>query len=111
MIRYNPTYKSDMIVSDTGRYVLYRDIKDLVKKAQEFERKLEEVKLTGLEEKILNYISNRINDNQKPPTLKEISDNCGLSSCGTTHRYLQSLENKGRIVRGKGHRQIVVWGV
>ena len=64
-------------------------------------------KLTGLEEKMLQFIGHYIRSSDgRSPTLAEIGKACGVKSSGTVHRYLKSLESKGVISRS-GRR----WGV
>lgn len=62
--------------------------------------------LTKLETRMLEFISDYIRDNGDGPTLKEIGDACGVNSPGTVHRYVRSLEDKGRLHRSGGWRTI-----
>lgn len=68
-------------------------------------------KLTKLEEKMLSFIGDymRAHDGDGP-TLKQIGNACGIKSPGTVHRYVKSLETKGRLVRGKHWRTILLPG-
>lgn len=51
--------------------------------------------LTGLEKKILNFIGDYLRENEgRSPTLSEVGEGCGISSVGTIHRYVRSLEKK-----------------
>ena len=52
--------------------------------------------LTDLERRILHFIGEYLRENEgRAPTLSEIGDGCGVSSVGTIHRYVSSIENKG----------------
>jgi len=51
--------------------------------------------LTGLEKKMLNFIGDYLRENEgRSPTLSEVGEGCGISSVGTIHRYVRSLEKK-----------------
>ena len=52
--------------------------------------------LTHKEENILAYILGYLEDNEYPPTRKEIGDRFGMTKQGADH-YIISLKNKGRI--------------
>lgn len=59
--------------------------------------------LTSLERRMLTFIGEylRQNDGQSP-TLSEIGQGCGVSSVGTVHRYIKSIEDKGWLERARG---------
>lgn len=62
--------------------------------------------LTELEQRILNFIGEYLRENEgRSPTLMEIGEGCGVSSVGTIHRYVSSIESKGFLdKRSKGWR-------
>ncbi|MEM7746622.1 MAG: hypothetical protein AAF346_00105 [Pseudomonadota bacterium] len=63
--------------------------------------------LTGLEEKMLSFIGEHLRNHNRSPTLKQIGGACGVKSTGTVHRYIKSIEDKGRLERsGKGWRTL-----
>jgi repressor LexA len=52
--------------------------------------------LTAKEKQILNFIGEYLRDNNgSAPTLSEIGKGCDITSTGTVHRYVTSLEDKG----------------
>jgi SOS-response transcriptional repressors (RecA-mediated autopeptidases) len=57
--------------------------------------------LTSIQERILNFIKESVKNNSIPPSIKEISANCGLSSSSSVHHQLNVLETKGYIIRDK----------
>lgn len=58
--------------------------------------------LTELESKMLEFIGTYLRQNDgKAPTLSEIGSGCGVSSVGTVHRYLGSIEDKGYLKRAR----------
>lgn len=65
--------------------------------------------LTGLEDRILRFIGNYLRDNGgESPTLAEIGEGCGISSVGTVHRYVASIEKKGYLEKARaGWRTLV----
>lgn len=67
--------------------------------------------LTGLEEKILQFITHYITQNGHAPTLVEIGEGLEISSKGTVHRYVESLIDKGHLHRtGRSWRGIRLTG-
>lgn len=54
--------------------------------------------LTGKQQKVLNFIRSRIQENL-PPTIREIAQELGFSSTGTVRDYLEALEKKGFLKR------------
>ncbi len=61
---------------------------------------------------MLSFIGDHLRaNNGKSPTLVEVGKACGINSTGTTHRYLKSLEKKGRLTRSGGWRTIQARGV
>jgi repressor LexA len=59
--------------------------------------------LTSQEQKTLQFIRNYLAQYGYAPKFKEIGMAIGVSSHGTIHRYVQSLEDKGYIDRVKGN--------
>jgi repressor LexA len=59
--------------------------------------------LTTQEQNTLQFIRNYIAQFGYAPKFKEIGAAIGVSSQGTIHRYVQSLEDKGYINRAKGN--------
>lgn len=58
--------------------------------------------LTRLEKRILAFVGNYLRQNDgDAPTLAEIGDACGISSVGTVHRYVSSIESKGLLKRSR----------
>lgn len=55
--------------------------------------------LTSREQKILNYIRQKIDQSGYPPTVREICNAVGLRSTSTVHGYLGRLEKLGMIRR------------
>ena len=67
--------------------------------------------LTGLEEKVLQFITQYITQNGHAPTLVEIGKGLDISSKGTIHRYVESLIDKGHLHRdGRSWRGIRLTG-
>ena len=54
--------------------------------------------LTPKQEKVLNFIRQRIRENL-PPTIREIAHELGFSSTGTVRDYLEALVKKGHVKR------------
>jgi len=60
----------------------------------------------SLQEKILGFIRNYLEEHQMPPTLREIQDHCGFSAIGSIQYHLKNLavagllEIKPRLSRG-----------
>ena len=59
--------------------------------------------LTTQEQNTLQFIRNYLAQHGYAPKFKEIGMAIGVSSQGTIHRYVQSLEDKGYINRAKGN--------
>ncbi len=59
--------------------------------------------LTSQEQKTLQYIRNYLAQHGYAPKFKEIGIAIGVTSHGTIHRYVQSLEDKGYIDRVKNN--------
>ncbi len=59
--------------------------------------------LTSQEQKTLQFIRNYLAQHGNAPKFKEIGIAIGVTSHGTIHRYVQSLEDKGYIDRIKGN--------
>ena len=67
--------------------------------------------LTGLEEKILQCITQHITQNGHSPTLVEIGESLDIKSKGTVHRYVESLIEKGHLHRtGRSWRGLRLTG-
>ncbi len=67
--------------------------------------------LTGLEERVLQYITRYISQNGHAPTLSEIGEGLDIKSKGTIHRYVSSLIDKGHLHRsGRGWRGLRLAG-
>ena len=59
--------------------------------------------LTSQEQKTLQFIRNYLAQHGYAPKFKEIGTAIGVTSHGTIHRYVQSLQDKGYIERIKGN--------
>jgi len=59
--------------------------------------------LTTQEHNTLKFIRNYLTQYGNAPRFKEIGLAIGVTSQGTVHRYVQSLEDKGYIERSKGN--------
>jgi len=59
--------------------------------------------LTSQEHNTLQFIRSYITQHGNAPKFKEIGLAIGVTSQGTIHRYVQSLEDKGYINRAKGN--------
>lgn len=58
--------------------------------------------LTDLEQRMLNFIGEYLRQHAgRSPTLNEIGEGCGVTSVGTVHRYLKSIEDKGFLDRAR----------
>ena len=57
--------------------------------------------LSKSQQKILDYLKSCSREG-RVPSVREICDNVGLSSTSTVHHHLNSLEEKGLIVREHG---------
>lgn len=57
------------------------------------------VKLTGTQQKILDYIEEEISRVGYPPSVREIGEAVGLKSSSTVHTHLKNLEKLGLIKR------------
>lgn len=67
--------------------------------------------LTGLEEKVLQYITRHITQRGQAPTLTEIGDALEIRSKGTIHRYVDALIKKGHLHRsGRSWRGLRLTG-
>ncbi|RJP28787.1 MAG: transcriptional repressor LexA [Candidatus Omnitrophota bacterium] len=55
--------------------------------------------LTTKQQKVLEFIKNRIEEQNIPPTIREIAAEFGFSSTGTVRDYLNALQNKGYLKR------------
>jgi repressor LexA len=59
--------------------------------------------LTGLEEKVLQFITHYIAQHGHAPTLAEIGEALNIRSKGTVHRYVKSLIKKRQLHRDGRH--------
>ena len=59
-----------------------------------------EESLTLKQQKVLNFIRQRVSQNL-PPTIREIASHLGFSSTGTVRDYLDALQKKGYLMRGR----------
>lgn len=58
--------------------------------------------LTEREQDTLDFIRHYINEHGRSPLVSEIADGLGISSLGTTHRYIQALVDAGLLERHVG---------
>ncbi len=58
-------------------------------------------KLSKKQQRVYDYVRKYIEENNMPPTIREIGDACGLASTSTVHSHLATLEKKGYIIRKK----------
>ena len=58
--------------------------------------------LTERQQDTLDFIRNYIQNHGRSPLVAEIAEGLGISSQGTTHRYIQSLVDAGLIERHVG---------
>jgi repressor LexA len=59
----------------------------------------DKTKLSGRQEKILDYIKEKIRMDGYPPSVREIGEAVGLKSSSTVHSHLLQLEEKGFLRR------------
>jgi repressor LexA len=57
------------------------------------------VKITPKQQKVLDFIQEKIRKDNFPPTIREIAAALGFSSTGTVRDYLETLEKKGYLKR------------
>jgi repressor LexA len=60
--------------------------------------------LTANQQRVLAFIERYIERNDRPPALREISENLGLSSHSSAQDYVDALVRKGALVRLPYHR-------
>lgn len=53
--------------------------------------------LTTKQTAVLKFLQNKINEEGRPPTIREIGERFGFKSTGTTRDYLRTLHQKGYI--------------
>ncbi len=58
--------------------------------------------LTPAQAKVLEFVASYLKDRGFPPTLREISKACGISSIGSVSFHLKALESKGLLRRSEG---------
>lgn len=56
---------------------------------------------------IFNYMTDFINENGYPPTVREICAELDIKSTSTVHRYLKELEAEGRISMGENQNRAI----
>ena len=62
-------------------------------------------KLSKTQEKILDFIKERMSEGSVP-SIREICSATGLRSTSTVHYHLNILEERGYITKGAGHREL-----
>jgi len=65
-----------------------------------------EEKLTPKQERVLDFIRERVRENI-PPTIREIAQYSGFSSTGTVRDYLKALEKKGYLKRANNKSRAI----
>ncbi|HEV8589382.1 MAG TPA: transcriptional repressor LexA [Pyrinomonadaceae bacterium] len=55
--------------------------------------------ITARQQRVLDYITNYVADNQEPPTMAEIGQQFGMTSLASVHNILSILEREGSIRR------------
>src|SRR5689334_1635199 len=63
-------------------------------------------KLTDRQRQVLDFVSNYLDENGCPPTLREISEHIGTKGTATALLHLEALERKGHVHRRDGSRGI-----
>jgi len=65
------------------------------------------MELAKKEKEIFEYIKLQIDEAGYPPSVREICNAVGLSSPSTVHRYLNSLEEKGYIIKADSKKRAI----
>lgn len=55
--------------------------------------------LTKVQERIVDFVSDEVNERGFPPTFREIAKRCGITSIGSVHYHLDILREHGFIER------------
>lgn len=63
--------------------------------------------LVKKEKEIYEYIKQQIDEDGYPPSVREICNAVGLSSPSTVHRYINSLEEKGYIIKADSKKRAI----
>ena len=63
--------------------------------------------LSPRQQEVLEYIQDTTDENQRPPTVREICEYLDVSSPGTIHDHLAALEKAGWIERGGGQARSI----
>ena len=64
-------------------------------------------KMSEKQKNIYRYIIEYIDENNYPPSVREIGQAAGLSSTSTVHGYLQRLEKRGLIKRDESKSRAI----
>ncbi len=64
-------------------------------------------KMSDKQKNIYKFIVNYIDENNYPPSVREIGEAAGLSSTSTVHGYLQRLEKRGLIHRDESKSRAI----
>jgi repressor LexA len=67
--------------------------------------------LTAMQLEALTFITNYIEGNGIPPTVREINDGLGLHSKSGVHRLLVALEERGKIHRMRKRARAIGLGM
>lgn len=65
------------------------------------------MELVKKEKEIFEYIKKQIEEAGYPPSVREICNAVGLSSPSTVHRYINSLEEKGYIIKADSKKRAI----
>ena len=65
------------------------------------------MELAKKEKEIYEYIKQQIEEAGYPPSVREICNAVGLSSPSTVHRYINSLEEKGYIIKADSKKRAI----
>src|SRR5690349_24357418 len=65
---------------------------------------MEPVRLTANQQRVLDWIRRYLDRHDRSPTLREISENLGLSSHSSAQDYVEALVRKGALERLPHHR-------
>lgn len=65
------------------------------------------VKITPKQQRVLDFIREKVNKDNLPPTIREIAAACGFSSTGTVRDYLDALAKKGYLKRGNNKSRAI----
>ena len=65
------------------------------------------VKITPKQQKVLDFIQEKVSKDNLPPTIREIAAALGFSSTGTVRDYLNALEKKGYLKRSNNKSRAI----